>query len=288
MYPNRRRIPGRRYYCQDCRRYFEPDQPHNVFWCFIAFSMRNSALYRLRRGREQAGICTLDLEDMEAMYKRQNGRCYYSGLRMVQTRGSPWKASPERLDTEKGYIDGNVVLVCLEFNGFRQMSADRIHQMILDAQQTQHRIAKRVEVRRYWKHLYVRNQPRPRQFDFVYAYRAQGGRCAYSNIPLSLDVKDIYHQPAVEFHGNTTNFHLCIRALQVQRPGTWSKEKFEVLQNHLSRRHGTNILVPPPVYLRRSMRLLKQKKTKHDTEDDRDDDSDDDSENELKVEFEDI
>ncbi|NBS68000.1 hypothetical protein EBT31_03675, partial [bacterium] len=48
----------------------------------------------------------------------QEGKCYYSGIPMSFEKQSKWKASLERLDPLKGYVSGNVVFICWEFNTF--------------------------------------------------------------------------------------------------------------------------------------------------------------------------
>lgn len=62
------------------------------------------------------GECTLTAEKIIKLTEVQNGLCYYSGIPLVFKPLSRWRASVERLDTSKGYIDGNVVLICNEFN----------------------------------------------------------------------------------------------------------------------------------------------------------------------------
>jgi hypothetical protein len=54
------------------------------------------------------------IDDLKDMYKKQHGRCAISGAPMKEKRGShdPYNMSPERLDNKKGYVVGNVVLIC--------------------------------------------------------------------------------------------------------------------------------------------------------------------------------
>jgi hypothetical protein len=54
------------------------------------------------------------VDDLKAMYKKQHGRCFILGTAMKEKRGDhdPYNMSPERLDNKKGYVAGNVVLIC--------------------------------------------------------------------------------------------------------------------------------------------------------------------------------
>jgi hypothetical protein len=54
------------------------------------------------------------VDNLKEMYKKQHGRCAISGVSMKEKRndGNPYNMSPERLDNKKGYVAGNVVLIC--------------------------------------------------------------------------------------------------------------------------------------------------------------------------------
>lgn len=231
----------------------------------MEFHMRRSAANRKRRGREEAGKCTLTMDDLERMYRKQRGRCFYSGLPMVVRRGVFWKASPERLDTTKGYVDGNVVLVCLEFNGVRQMSAQRVEKMILDGRKMDNRVEEK-EVIQFWRQYKAqkykaRNKMRPSNEEVVRQHMLQNGRCAYSNVPFELHGEDNHYLPAV-VSLYTGGFCLIIRALLISQYCWWTKDKIAFLRHHFLICDGQNI-TSSPVWRRRSARLL-QKEVKDD------------------------
>lgn len=52
------------------------------------------------------------------LWKSQNGRCHYSNFPMKCTTGnkSPEQVSIDRIDSSKGYIQGNIALCCLSIN----------------------------------------------------------------------------------------------------------------------------------------------------------------------------
>jgi hypothetical protein len=54
------------------------------------------------------------IDDLKAMYKKQDGRCAISVAPLKEKRGDsdPYNMSPERLDNKKGYVAGNVILIC--------------------------------------------------------------------------------------------------------------------------------------------------------------------------------
>lgn len=64
----------------------------------------------------------MTLEKIEQIYADQDGKCFYSKLPLVLKQGAEWMASLERLDETLGYIDGNVALICYEFNSCFQSS----------------------------------------------------------------------------------------------------------------------------------------------------------------------
>jgi hypothetical protein len=68
--------------------------------------------------RNKKGYCHGDVEyspdELREMYYEQGRRCYISGNIVAEEygTGNPYSASVERLDNTKGYVKGNVVLIC--------------------------------------------------------------------------------------------------------------------------------------------------------------------------------
>lgn len=63
----------------------------------------------------------LTKEDIELMWTTQEGKCYYTGISMSESKAkklADW--SIERLDNTKGHTKDNVVLCCLGINLMRQ------------------------------------------------------------------------------------------------------------------------------------------------------------------------
>lgn len=49
---------------------------------------------------------------LKKMYEEQNGKCALSGLPMTTTRKDPNMASPDRINSNRGYTRGNIHLTC--------------------------------------------------------------------------------------------------------------------------------------------------------------------------------
>ena len=89
----------------------------------------HSSQYRRSRGRELAGKHDIDLAFLEQLWQEQDGRCYYSNIPMMFVNNE-WRVSLERLDNNQGYIRGNVVLCCIEFNTKSQWSISKVDHVI--------------------------------------------------------------------------------------------------------------------------------------------------------------
>jgi hypothetical protein len=72
-----------------------------------------NASRRARKGRNM-GSMTLTEEDMTAMYIQQQGRCFYSGIKLEHS--GDWMVSLERLDPSITYTRDNCCLICVRFN----------------------------------------------------------------------------------------------------------------------------------------------------------------------------
>lgn len=91
---------------------------------------KQRSAYRGRKKRgDQSHIHTLTLQDLFEMWSIQRGHCAYSQLKMTHIVNSDWRASIERLDNTKGYTRDNCVLICLEFNGVKQMNREKVEML---------------------------------------------------------------------------------------------------------------------------------------------------------------
>lgn len=65
-----------------------------------------------KRNAKSRGLeCSITLEDIEALWSRNDGKCDYTGLYFSDV-ANEMAATIERIDDKKGYIRGNLCLVC--------------------------------------------------------------------------------------------------------------------------------------------------------------------------------
>ena len=75
---------------------------------------------------------SLSLEDLENLWIEQDGTCALSGIKMtyeLQNGRTPTNVSIDRIDQSKGYVTGNVQLVCMACNQIKSdLSEDEMYQ----------------------------------------------------------------------------------------------------------------------------------------------------------------
>lgn len=73
--------------------------------------------------KKKADIRNLTVEYLFDMYQKQNGLCALSGKEMTYITGSgrvPTNISIDRIDSNIGYDEGNIQLVCVQANKMKQ------------------------------------------------------------------------------------------------------------------------------------------------------------------------
>lgn len=75
---------------------------------------------------KKRNIVEINSEYLYELYDQQEGLCALSGVRMTWAGGSarPTSVSVDRIDPAKGYIKGNVRIVCMAVNAFRSTMND--------------------------------------------------------------------------------------------------------------------------------------------------------------------
>eukprot|EP00397_Hematodinium_sp_SG-2012_P036243 GEMP01039107.1.p1 GENE.GEMP01039107.1~~GEMP01039107.1.p1 ORF type:complete len:478 (+),score=15.11 GEMP01039107.1:247-1680(+) len=107
-------------------------------------SAKRIAKVRSNKGRGEAGDFDMTITDVLMLYKKQRGLCFYAGVKMSMRPNSNWMGSVERLDNTKGYVRGNVALICCEFqtsdqsfmakapvSGSAQWSKEKVSMLVL-------------------------------------------------------------------------------------------------------------------------------------------------------------
>lgn len=76
----------------------------------------------------------LDTDTIYELYKKQNGKCYYTGIQIVHNNGCPDynSISVERLNPNKGYTKDNIVLAAFNINSFKGMMDEDEFKQFLD------------------------------------------------------------------------------------------------------------------------------------------------------------
>lgn len=115
--------------CKDCRTeikqsYYNTPRGHLQN---LLGNMKKNTKDRNDKGRNHA-CCEYSFDTLVNLWETQDGLCAYSGIPM--TFGSygdkNWTCSVERIDNTKGYLKGNVCLICYEFNTNIQWSKEKI------------------------------------------------------------------------------------------------------------------------------------------------------------------
>jgi hypothetical protein len=109
-----------RYYLENKAKLLEGHRRRNKQTPRYAFS---SFLGQARKRAEVA----IDQDYLMSLYDQQEGLCDLSGIRMTWATGKtfPTSISVDRIDNEKGYVAGNVRLVCVAVNAFRSTMNDQ-------------------------------------------------------------------------------------------------------------------------------------------------------------------
>lgn len=90
-----------------------------------------------RRAAVEEHEFAITLTDVLCMYRAQQSRCAVSGIdfsmeRVGSTFARPFSASIDRIDSKRGYVLGNVRLVCTCINMLMNEWGDSIYQRIVD------------------------------------------------------------------------------------------------------------------------------------------------------------
>lgn len=132
FYENASTTKNRNYYycnCKDCEseRHKEYRSTHSTDDITIFFrDLATGCRGRAYRSDGKFG-CTINKDDLIALYEKQNHKCALSGIEMTTIKGSgkfPSNASVDRIDPGKDYSLDNIRLVCNHVNMMRSNLSD--------------------------------------------------------------------------------------------------------------------------------------------------------------------
>jgi hypothetical protein len=105
---------------ESCKACFKPPRGNNHYKWGGVDSIPGTVLYgiksRVRRAATEGKIIDLNIttEYLAKIYQEQGGRCALTGVPIeasitnTKSRGRVWTASVDRIDSSKGYIEGNI------------------------------------------------------------------------------------------------------------------------------------------------------------------------------------
>ena len=98
--------------CKECNK--EKEREYRDGKGFINGMLKHCKESAKKRGvkRKRCGEYELSEEDIEEMRRLQGNKCEVSGIELEWKTKSPYKASVDRIDSNRGYTLDNVRLVC--------------------------------------------------------------------------------------------------------------------------------------------------------------------------------
>lgn len=128
---NRSAFDGHQKCCKECFSNYDSVQKGykkktNAIKNDLDVYLRNKTSGLERKCKDKNLSFDLEKDYLLALYKRQNGKCYYSGLEIKHNIGCHQydSISVERLDPNKGYIKDNIVLASFAVNSFKGMMTE--------------------------------------------------------------------------------------------------------------------------------------------------------------------
>lgn len=90
---------------------------YSIFKCKKCSSERrkswSSRIAKLAQSRSNGLECTITIKKVKEQAEKQNYKCFWFGIDLdfsENYKDNPFSPSPDRLDSNKGYVDGNWVL----------------------------------------------------------------------------------------------------------------------------------------------------------------------------------
>jgi hypothetical protein len=118
----------RKYYIPNCKQCAGKEQleyakTKRTDLNFITMSRAAEIRYRCKKNHHNREVSSNLKNLLRQQWEIQGGFCYYSGLPMVlsnEYHTNPNVMTVDRIDSSKGYVEGNVVLCCSIINRMKQ------------------------------------------------------------------------------------------------------------------------------------------------------------------------
>lgn len=141
---NRRLFPYRKQYkynkekrCKLCnlvnhQKRRENHTPDQVIQGLIT-TARGTSKKRDKRGRGKASVFNITVKDIKEIYKKQDGKCIFSGRKLTFIHNDMDIISIDRIDSNKGYIKSNIQLTTFVANQAKSnLTKDEFIQLCID------------------------------------------------------------------------------------------------------------------------------------------------------------
>ena len=92
---------------------------------------QSRALQARARAKKKKISFNIDCDMLEKLWIKQNGLCFYSGMRMEKTKSGIYAVSLDRIDSELGYEENNIVLCAHIINSMKNaLKVDEFYNII--------------------------------------------------------------------------------------------------------------------------------------------------------------
>jgi len=209
--------------CRECRSRATFQQKHSSIDPFLKVLLQNAKetikkMNEKERSNDESPLSILTFDELKTKVAEQDGRCYFSGLCMNIDKDK-WRMALSRIDKSKGYTPENSVLCCNELNKESKWSTDKIDFMLTRLERQNDILLYKFDIESHKKYKVdglerfqsprtnlqrlisnavsvtkKREKTKPLVGDFELSvdivakiYNEQGGRCAYSKMPLLFD-----------------------------------------------------------------------------------------------------
>src|SRR5207253_5662498 len=86
----------------------------------LNFSLEDAIKHKIYQAKRRDNSCALTFNDIKQQWDKQEGLCYYTGVKMSTLPNNKYYFSIDRYDSNNGYTSNNIVLCCNTVNIMKQ------------------------------------------------------------------------------------------------------------------------------------------------------------------------